>query len=213
MKKNKTHITLILDESGSMHKILNSTIDGFNEFLLSQQKIPGECSMFFYKFNNKIKEEKYDNIKDIKKLSELNYSPDSTTALLDAIGKGIIETGKYLKDLNENERAEKVIFVIITDGQENSSVEFKIENINSMIDEQKNKWNWEFIFIGANQDAISTASKFGIGANNSLNYTANDIGTTVLYSTISRMSSDYRTGKINSMEFSEEDRIKQEESK
>lgn len=206
MKTGYTHITVVLDDSGSMGSIYNDTVGGFNTFLKSQKEIPGEATLsMFYLNNNKVNgltnigqirnrsEFEFISIKEIPELSKLNYNVGGTTPLLDTLGEAIKKTGDTLNLMNEESRPEKVLFVIITDGEENSSWEFKYEDISKMISEQTNTYKWEFMYLGANQDAIAAASKMGIDLNRSMSYgtSKSEIGST--YSILNSKLTSYRS--------------------
>jgi len=153
MKKDLCEIIMVLDESGSMGSCKSDTIGGVNEFLINQKRIKGEVNVTLVKFSDY-----YKVVNDavpldrVAYLDEYNYTPSHTTALLDAVGKTINNTGKRLADTPEEDRPEKVIFVIITDGYENASMEFTRSQIFDMVSHQKQKYNWEFIFLGADID-------------------------------------------------------------
>ena len=171
MRLGLVSIAIILDRSGSMASVKEGTIAGFNEFVESQKKLPGEATISLFQFDD-VYETVYDGI-DIKNtilLTEATYQPRNITALLDAIGKTIINLGQKLNTIPEKDRPEKVIVVIQTDGYENASKEFSSLEINEMITHQREKYNWQFVFLGANQDAIMTASHLGIAANKSMTY-------------------------------------------
>lgn len=154
MKKDLTEIVVILDESGSMSSCKSDTIGGFNEFVSSQKKIKGDANVTLVKFSDY-----YKVINDgtplshVALLNESNYTPSNSTALLDAVGKTINSIGVRLAKAPESERPEKVIFAIITDGEENSSKEFTRKQISEMITHQKDKYSWEFLFLGADIEA------------------------------------------------------------
>jgi len=154
MKKDSCEIIMVLDESGSMGSCKSDTIGGVNEFLKNHKRIKGEVNVTLVKFSDY-----YKVVNDavpldrVAYLDEYNYTPSHTTALLDAVGKTITNTGKRLADTPEENRPEKVIFVIITDGYENASREFTRSQIFDMVSHQKQMYNWEFIFLGADIDA------------------------------------------------------------
>ena len=203
--KDLTSITIILDRSGSMESVKGETITGFNSFLKSQKKESGEAQLSLIQFDHEY-EAVYLN-KPLSDASDLNvetYQPRGYTALLDAIGRTINEVGTRLANTSENERPNKVLFVIITDGEENSSREFNKPKINEMINHQKAQYNWDFLFIGANQDAIAEASQLGISADNSLDYAANSEGTQAVFASLSANIKAYRQG--GSVQFSAIDR-------
>lgn len=177
MNPNLTEIVAILDRSGSMEHLTNDTIGGFNSFLKEQKEIPGEAVLTTVLFNNSymLLHDRV-NIKTIKQITNKEYIAQGSTALLDAMGKTINDIGLKLNSTIENERPSKVIFFIITDGEENASVEFRNDKIKEMVELQKNTYNWEFIFLGANMDSFSTASSLGISADRSFDYEADEEG-------------------------------------
>lgn len=187
MKTNLTEIVFILDRSGSMKHLTSDTIGGFNSFIDEQKKVDGEALLTTILFDDE-----YEilhngvNLKVVKPLTTNEYSVRGFTALLDAIGKTINEVGDRLSKTKEEERPSKVIFIITTDGEENSSKEFKQEQVKSMIENQTNNYNWQFIFLGANIDAVATAQRYGINANLAHTYTANSVGTQSLYTSVSK---------------------------
>lgn len=179
MQKNYTHISVVLDRSGSMRAIADDMIGGFNQFLAEQQKVPGKGTITLIRFDNEI-----DTVCDFINLLEAHpinqeiLKPRGNTALLDAIGYGLAKTGERLASMAEDDKPNKVIFLIITDGQENASKEYTYKKISEQVSHQTEVYKWEFIFLGANQDAIFTANKLGIQAGNALTYAADDQGTT-----------------------------------
>jgi len=177
MNENLTEIVAILDRSGSMEHLTNDTIGGFNSFLKEQIEIPGEAVLTTILFNDSYKLlHDRENIMKIKPISKKEYIAQGSTALLDAMGKTINDIGLKLYNTLENERPSKVIFFIITDGEENASVEFTNDKIKEMVELQKNIYNWDFIFLGANIDSFTTASALGISANRSFDYEADEEG-------------------------------------
>src|SRR5690349_20776387 len=176
--KNKTDITIILDRSGSMESVKSDTIGGFNSFLSEQQKIDGEASLSLVQFDDQyevVYEDK--DIRDAAKLTEATFQPRGSTALLDAIGRTVNAVGGRLAALPEAERPDKVLMVIMTDGFENASHEFSAAQVSKMINHQREVYSWEFMFIGANQDAVLSANEIGIPAHAALTYAANSEGT------------------------------------
>jgi hypothetical protein len=154
MKKDLSEIVIILDESGSMGSCKTDTIGGVNLFLENQKRIKGEVMVTLVKFSDyyKIVNDAVP-LDQVAYLDENNYTPSFTTALLDAVGKTINTIGKRLGDIPETERPEKVIFAVITDGYENSSREFTRNQVFQMVSHQKEKYSWEFVFLGADIDA------------------------------------------------------------
>jgi hypothetical protein len=177
MKQGYTHISIVLDRSGSMGSVKADTIGGFNAFLVQQKSAPGEATLTLAQFDNE-----YDLLADfapigsVQPLTDQTYVPRGSTALLDAIGRTINQTGKRLAALLDAERPAHVIVVIMTDGEENSSNAFSRSQIFSMISHQREAYAWEFVFIGANQDAIGTGASLGIAGGNSIAYAATSAG-------------------------------------
>lgn len=217
MKKDYTHISIVLDRSGSMEEVAKDTIGGFNTFLKSQKECPGKATLSMFQFDTEYEElYNFKDIQDVKNLSCKTFVPRGCTALHDAIGRCINETGQKLSDMKEEDRPEKVIFVIITDGLENSSKEFHAPQIKEMIKKQSEIYSWTFTYIGANQDAILVGESIGILGSNTLNYTANSVGTQSLYNTLSNNVKSYRCMSVAQSKtmnfFSDEDRKKQQEA-
>lgn len=194
MKENFTSITVILDRSGSMWSLASDTIGGFNQFIKDQKAAPGDALLTLCTFSHD-----YNIIHDCKPLSEIpdldenSYIPNGGTALLDAMGDTIESVGKKLADMPEEERPSKIIFLIITDGQENSSSRFKADKIKEMVQHQKEKYNWEFVFMGSNIDSIAEGTAIGISMHNTMNYSATSEGTKGLYHEVSRSMTRYRS--------------------
>lgn len=213
MKDNLTDISVVLDRSGSMEGVRQDTIGGFNAFLKTQKEAPGEASLTLAQFDDQ-----YDivhsgkNIQDVPNLTAETFVPRGMTALLDAIGRTINATGARLSALPEDQRPGKVIFVILTDGGENSSREFDKAKINEMIKHQTEAYQWDFVFLGANQDAIQAGTSIGIMAGNSMTYAANAKGTAAAFASVGATMCAYRAGgtQAKSRFFSDDDRKKQE---
>ncbi len=219
MKTDYTHISLVLDRSGSMSTIAADTIGGFNQFLKAQQELPGECSLTLVQFDTQSIDTLYQAapIRAVMPLNSETFQPRGGTPLYDAIGQAINSTGKFLKDKWEIHRPAKVVFVIITDGQENSSREFDRDRVLKMIQHQREAYKWEFVFIGANQDAMQAGQGIGVAAANCLSNVANSAGTSATYhamsSNLARMRSADITSDCCTMSFSNEQREEQEKAK
>lgn len=196
MESKITELVFILDKSGSMAGLESDTIGGYNAMLSKQQKEPGEAIVTTVLFDDEY-ELIHDriNIKGINPITEKEYFVGGCTALLDAIGKTIHKIDNAQKHTKKEHRAGKVMFVITTDGMENASREYTYEKIRKMIERQKEKHNWEFIFLGANIDAISTAKRFGISEDRSANFHADSEGTRLNYQIVSEVISDLRADK------------------
>jgi uncharacterized protein YegL len=194
MKKGLTELVFILDRSGSMAGLESDTIGGFNSVLTKQKAEKGDANITTVLFDDKYEllHDRY-NLGKTSKITEKEYFVRGTTALLDAVGKTIHKMGNIQKYAAEDERAEKVMFVIITDGMENASTEYSYNRIKKMIDHQRKKYEWEFIFLGANIDAVETASRFGISEDRAANYHADSKGTMLNYDVISETVSMVRS--------------------
>ncbi|WP_236719733.1 vWA domain-containing protein [Neobacillus mesonae] len=182
----KTEIVFILDKSGSMAGLEVDTIGGYNAMLEKQKKAEGEAIVTTVLFDHGY-ELLHDriNVRGISPITKKDYQVGGTTALLDAIGFTIQKIVNVQKKTSESEQAEKVLFVITTDGMENASREFTTDKIKKMVQYQKEKFGWEFLFLGANIDAISTAAQFGIGEDFAVEYHADEIGTQLNYEAVS----------------------------
>ena len=190
MKKGLTELVFIIDRSGSMGGLESDTIGGFNAMLKEQKAVEGDAVVTTVLFDDKY-ELLHDRI-DIRAVAQLNdkdYTVRGSTALLDALGRTIHKIRAVQKHT-----AEKVLFVIITDGQENASREYSADRIKTRIERQKQKYGWEFVFFGANMDAVIEAGKLGIGADRAQNYCADAIGTSTAYTAMSAFSTAYRKG-------------------
>jgi len=193
MKENLTSINVIIDESGSMFNLSQDTIGSFNTFLEEQKAVDGEALFTLCTFSNSHRlVHDCANLKDVQPLDSTTYRPSGGTALLDALGTTVINVGNKLADMKEEDRPSKVIFLVITDGQENSSREFKREQIKEMVERQQKTYSWDFVFIGANVDAFSEGTSMGFSAGNSLSYSADSMGTASLYGAVSKNMSVMR---------------------
>jgi hypothetical protein len=191
----------------------DETIKGFNEFLKSQKEVEGEANFTLYQFATHSDKLYSKNIKEVEDLTSTTYRADgASTAYCDALGKAINEVGERLKNAPENERPEKVVFVVITDGIENASMEFNKPAVKKMVQHQESVYKWQFVFLGANLDAVAEGKSMGIIMANSLTYAQNEAGIGASYMSVARNLSDYRTEKAASMAFTEQDREEQEEA-
>lgn len=210
MKTNHTDITIILDRSGSMAPLVKDTIGGFNRFISDQKKVVGTATLTLHQFNHDHETPiKASDIQSVSDLTASTYVPSGNTALLDALGGAITETGRRLDVTPEAQRPGKVVVVVITDGEENCSREYTRPQVFDLIQHQQKKYSWEFVFLGANQDAIKAGARYGFMASNSMNYAANDIGTDTLYRCVSSKLSDFRTKIGATMAFTSQEREEQ----
>ena len=193
MKKNLTELVFILDKSGSMSGLEKDTIGGFNSLLDQQRKVDGECIITTVLFDNRYEllHDRID-IRAVQPITGKEYFVGGSTALLDAIGKTIHKIGAVQKNTAEEYRAEKVMFVIITDGEENASRCYSSMQIRQMIQRQKERYGWEFIFLGANIDAVETAGRFGIDADRAVDYVPDGEGTELNYRMMSETVATFR---------------------
>lgn len=205
MKQSLTELVFILDRSGSMSGLEEDTIGGFNSMLKKQKNEVGEAFVTTVLFDNNY-ELLHDrcSIKNINPITRKEYYVGGSTALLDALGVTINNIGKTLYEIKEENRPDKVMFVIITDGMENSSHEFNHKKIKSMIEHQKLKYSWDFIFLGANIDAVEAASSFGINEDRAANFISDSEGTELNYRVLSEAVSCFRQGKTVDSNWKEE---------
>ena len=186
MKKNLTELVFILDRSGSMAGLESDTIGGFNAMIDKQKREAGEALVSTVLFDNEcaVIHDRAD-LQNIAPLTEKEYFVRGCTALLDAIGGAIHHIGNIHKYAREEDRPEHTLFVITTDGMENASRRYTAERVKQMIRRQKEKYSWEFIFLGANIDAVETAGRIGIDENRAVNYRSDSEGTRLNYEVIS----------------------------
>ena len=193
MKKGLTELVFILDKSGSMAGLETDTIGGYNAMLKKQQDVEGECRITTVLFDNnyELLHDRID-IRAVRPITEKEYSVGGTTALLDAMGRTIHKIINVQKNTDEAYRAEKVMVVIITDGYENSSREYSAEKVRSLVQQQKDKYGWEFIFLAANIDAVETAQHFGITRDRAQNYHADSDGIELNFRVMGETITAYR---------------------
>lgn len=214
MKTGSTDITFVLDRSGSMKEVRSDTIGGFNAFIQAQRALPGDCVASLVQFDD-VYEPLYTAkpIQEAPLLTTETFVPRGFTALFDAIARTIIETGKRLAAMSEGQRPEKVIFVILTDGGENASREFRErERVFEMVGHQRDVYHWDFVFIGANQDAITVGAGFNIGAGSTMTYAANAVGTQAAFRSVSNYTQRMRSAPgpaAGASAFTAEDRQEQ----
>jgi len=193
MKKGLTELVFILDKSGSMSGLEADTIGGYNSMLAKQKSVDGECYITTALFDNdyELLHDRID-IKAVSPITDKEYQVGGSTALLDAIGRTINKISNAQKHTAEDYLAEKVMFVIITDGEENSSREYTAEETKALIEQQKEKYGWEFIFLGANIDAVQTAGRYGIAPDRAVDYLADSEGTKLNFKAMANAVATFR---------------------
>ena len=205
MNNNLTEMIFIMDRSGSMYNLVSDTVGGYNSMIDKQRGEEGEASVTTVLFDDRY-EVLFDNV-DVKKVSELTdkeYYARGMTALLDAIGKTINQVAARHKNSVDSAVPAKTVVVIITDGMENASREYKLPTVKAMIEKQKKEFGWEFVFMGANIDAISVAGSMGIDASRAANYHADGIGTAANFSAVGNMFTSVRKSRSVADDWKEE---------
>lgn len=194
MKKNLSEIVFLLDRSGSMSGLEKDTIGGFNAMIEKQKKEEGEALISTILFDHEMKV-LHDRVKvqDVKPISEKDYQVRGCTALLDAMGGAIHHIGNVHKYARNEDVPEHTIFVITTDGMENASSHYSSSKVRTMVERQKEKYGWEFLFLGANMDAIAAAKDFGIEEDKAVEYRSDDIGTRLNYAVMNEAICEFRT--------------------
>jgi len=207
MKAGHTHITVALDCSGSMQAISTDAIRGFNQFLQDQRALPGEATLSLVQFNHEVHfQHEFVPLAAVKVLDGRTFIPQGSTALLDALGLVIHRTGQRLAALAEADRPEKVLMVVLTDGLENASRHYTSEKVAQMIQHQEKAYSWDFLFLAANQDAITTARGMGLAADRAADFSATGQGSREAMRMMSRQVTRVRTKKATRMSVSAEDR-------
>lgn len=204
-KNNITELVFIIDRSGSMCGLEADTIGGFNSMIEKQRKEEGECLVSTVLFDHEM-QVLHDRAKlsEIRPMTDKDYNVRGTTALIDAIGGAIHHIGNVHKYARPEDVPAHTLFVIITDGMENASRRYSSEQVKQKIERQKAKYGWEFIFIGANIDAVETAAKYGIGAERAVNYNADIKGTRTVYASVAAAVSNVRNCEPLSNEWRKE---------
>ncbi|MBE6570964.1 MAG: VWA domain-containing protein [Ruminococcaceae bacterium] len=205
MKNNVTELVFILDRSGSMSGLEKDTIGGFNAMIEKQKKQEGKCYVSTVLFDN-VSEVLHDRVllEKIEPMTDRDYTVRGCTALIDAIGGAIHHIGNIHKYARPDDVPEHTVFIITTDGQENASHNYTSEQVKKMIVERKEKDGWEFLFIGANIDAVETAASYGIGKDRAVNYNADSKGTNILYNAVSKVVCGVRANACVRDNWSEE---------
>ena len=205
MRKGLTEVVFILDRSGSMSGLEADTIGGFNSMIAKQKKEEGEAYISTVLFDDQT-EVLYDRvpIHRVEPMNDNQYYVRGCTALLDAIGGAIHHIGNVHKYAREEDRPEKTLFIITTDGMENASHKYSYDKVKKMVERQKKEYGWEFLFLGANIDAIEVAGRFGIAANRAINYKCDSKGTQLNYEVLSRTVSEFRACECDDEEVMDE---------
>ncbi len=208
MKPNSSHITFILDRSGSMKSIRTDVVGSITRFIKEQQETVGDCTFTLIQFDDQNPQEA---IFDNKPIKEVDFKPDSYsprgwTPLYDAVGLAIVKLGQQLQAKPETERPEKIIFVILTDGQENSSKEYTRERVFAMIQEQTKTYNWQFIYLGSNQDAFAVGQSFGVRGQSAITYSEQKTSAG-FFSASAKVYLCRSTGDVNALSYSAKERI------
>ena len=196
MKKDLTEIVFILDRSGSMEGLEADTIGGFNSMMKKQKEEQGEALVSTVLFDD-VCEVIHDRVPmdEVKKLTKKEYFVRGSTALLDAIGGAIHHIGNIHKYAREEDRPEKTLFIITTDGMENASHSYTYAKVKKMVERQKKKYGWEFLFLGANMDAIAAAGRIGIHADRAVTYECDEAGTALNFEVVGEAVSHVRCKK------------------
>jgi Mg-chelatase subunit ChlD len=205
--KDATHIAVLLDRSGSMEAVKDETISGFNYFLKEQKAVGDNASFTLVQFDSESTDVVHEArpVRDVPDLNGDTYQPRGSTPLLDALGQTINSTGRTLAAIPEANRPDKIVFVVITDGQENASHKFTKSEVKEMINHQTEKYNWQFIYLGANQDAFAEARAVGIAKANAANY--DPLYTDMAYASTSMNVANYRrTAQAAKLQYSEKQR-------
>ena len=204
MDSDYTHISIILDRTGSMESIRDDTIGGFNAFLKEQKFQPGKATLTLVQFDTQDPYEvvhHFKPIQDIPEITHETYVPRSSTPLLDAIGRGINDIEQSLLKIKDGDNPSKIIFVIITDGRENSSKEFHKEQVLKMVQEKTENENWQFVFLGADLDSINDAISFGINKEAALLFDKSGEGILDGWTSLSKNITGYRSKRKKKIGF------------
>lgn len=196
MKKGLTEIVFILDRSGSMSGLESDTIGGYNSMIEKQKKEEGEALISTVLFDGQT-DVLHDRVPldKISPITEKEYYVRGSTALLDAVGGAIRHIGNVHKYAREEDVPEKTLFIITTDGMENSSRQYSYDKVKKMIEKQKEKYHWEFIFLGANIDAVGVADRFGVDRQHAVRYECDSAGTALNFQVMNKMVSCARSAK------------------
>ena len=205
--KDATHIAVLLDRSGSMEAVKDETISGFNYFLKEQKAAGDNASFTLVQFDSESTDVVHEArpVRDVPNLNGDTYQPRGSTPLLDALGETINSTGRTLAAIPDTNRPDKVVFVVITDGEENASHKFTKSQVKEMIDHQSEKYNWQFIYLGANQDAFAEAGAVGIAMATAANFDADRMEMAFAGTSVN-VARYRRTGHAASLNYSDKQR-------
>jgi uncharacterized protein YegL len=201
---NYTHISLVVDRSGSMQRIKSDAEGAINAFIDEQKKAPGRATFTLVQFDSAV-ETVYEHV-DLQSVEKYTLVPRNMTALLDAWGQTMSRTGEWLASLDEDARPANVIFVVVTDGAENASQEYTRQVVKEMTERQQNDYSWQVVFLAANMDAVQVGASFGVSRGSSLTYGATAQGTQASYAGLSKAVTAVRSGVKSSINFTDEDR-------
>lgn len=212
-KADLCEIVVLLDRSGSMYSIAPDMMGGFDYFIKDQQKEPGECHLTLTQFDTQGIDMVHEAI-DIQDVPPLVLEPRGSTPLLDALGITIVKVGERFNNMADDKRPGKVVFIIITDGEENSSKEYTLDTIKKMVERQSEEFDWQFVYLGANVDAFENATSMGMHGGAALDYKANTKGVHSNFAAVSSSMSRHRAAPAGTAyEFSEAERAEVEGDK
>jgi len=209
MKQDYTHITVILDRTGSMESIRDDTIGGFNAFLKSQKDAPGTATMTLVQFDSQDPYEiihRFKTIDQVPELTRATFVPRASTPLLDALGRGINDLEESISKLAKDDSPSRILFVVVTDGQENASKEFRKNQIEKMIKEKTEKNDWQFVFLSADIAAIGDAKALGMRSDAMLHFQKSSSGSANAWASLAKQTSNYRAAAKPTFSFDEQDR-------
>ncbi len=206
MDNNYTHISVLFDASGSMQRLTKDMFGGLSKLIAEQKEKPGKATISISKFDSVYSMRyQFEDLATMPALKESDFYSGGLTALNDALGKLMIETGSKLQLMEEKDRPAAVMFIVITDGEENASKEFNVAKVKEMITEQEEKYNWQFIYLGANVDVIKESSNYNF--KNALSFNASADSVNVMYSALSNMTSSVRGASAAGEDFSLEKKL------
>lgn len=194
MKKDYSHLVIVLDESGSMGRIREETVAGFNKLLTEQAKVPGTASCQVFKFNSEVTVGPLVPLGELPRLTRSTFTPKGNSALYDAIATAIDKTGEVLSALAEEDRPDKVVVAVLTDGLDRGSKVANLETVRAKVENQVNSYSWFIALLGANMDVKHEAAKLGISADAAIRFTADSGGVKAGFHRLSNATFNYRKG-------------------